>query len=248
MRIVRQYPKDSRRLVFRLAILAVLMACLYVLVNRVAYAVATNYYDIEDEAHDRQVLSQLDTESPPVELDARILQKETILKQLRNEKVIRKVRGELGALYELKGTRCIQVAEHAETKGNASVATSKRSLGEYLYLRAIEFAPNEPEYYANLGRLELKASHRQSDSPNRYALLRDATWELQKAADVQRDIAQRKVRSAEAAACTYEFAQFELSTPAYRSSALADLQRAKKLADPTSDICRRISVLLQSSS
>jgi len=245
MRLVRQYRSDPRTLIIRLAVLVTFLACTYILVGRLAYAVATSYYDFRDEEHDRTVLSQLAQERAPAALNARIHQKEAILKQLRNETMIRKVRSDLAKLYEEKGIQSIALAKQYEAKGATNLADTQRSLAEFNYQRATEFAPSNPDYYADMARLLLSASRQQNDRDKRYDLLRNAVDEFQEAVDLQHAVAPKQALGAEDAQCRLELAAVELSIPKYRADAIVDLQKAIKLALPGSTTSKEVAKLIQ---
>jgi hypothetical protein len=245
MRLVRQYRTDTKHLIFRICAYVLVVGCLIVVADRVAYVGATLYFDSKDQEHDDEVLRLSSKEPPQKALPALIAQKEQVLKELRNEKTIRQVSAELAKLYEEKGENSIASAGQYELKGNRGLADSQLVLAEDSYRHAIEFAPSNALYYANLARLFYKVSRQQKDLEIRCGLLRTATTEYQGAVD-RVPVNQKGPLSDEAAAKWLELAKLELTVPKHRMDAASDLQKGLRLAPAGSAVYADITRTIQS--
>jgi hypothetical protein len=232
MRLVRQYRTDGRSLIVRGLLVALGVAGLYMLVNRVAYAVAESYWNSQDEQHDQEILRSAPPK-PNASIDDLIVQKQSVLKQLRNEKLIRRTRSELAHLYEAKGRQ--------------SVADGKRSLADYSYQRAVEFAPTEPIYYEDLARLYFKTAEEQDDTDTKFELFNNAILDYEHAADREKDTRKQADVKQELAQCLDSFYKFEFGIPRYKANAAANLRKALQFATPGSALAAKIQRQLSGS-
>lgn len=246
MRLVRQYRSDTKNLIFRISIFAVLFCVLIVLADRVAFIAATAYFDSRNAEHDNEILRQSESEPAPKALQDEIIQKQKILQRLSNEGTKRRVSTELARLYEQSGTNYIQLARASELKGNRSQAETRYLPdAEDSYQHAIAFAPFNAEYYVNLARLYYKVSLLQKDLELRCGLLRNAAFEYQDALD-REPPSQKGALSQEASAKWLELAKLETTMPKHRMDAVADLQKALRLAPPGTGLAADINRTIRS--